>query len=572
MRKLFRHVGLVVWVSCLICYPLSADDRVNKLLSGIEEYGLAAPFKYFAMPVDAEAPREAFRGRLILDMAAFSGGFQALYDRDKVATDAKNRVRDLPKFNFEFASVDRAIVPVERGIIETGHPYFDWVLSPGSVWQKTKRSVRMSIPFALMEKNANCIHNGVLLVDVDSSGRASRVLMQVGSETCIYLKFNFWASYEAVWQDSGAVEQDAIAAAYSTELAARLPRAPISKLTDSYPDFDTIALEQQNEISPVNMTAYGLVLNGQHYTANCMTRMGVYPHCDTMVLPSYSLAKSIAGGLGLMRLEKLYPGMFEVYVSDLIDACSSQNWEGVQLKHLLDMTTGNYKSSKAHGDEGAAHFLPFFTVTTSADKTAFSCKHFKNKSKPGKKWVYHTSDTYLLGVAMNAFLTKNNGEPIDYYSSQLVPLWQELGLSPLTHAMRTTTGPAPQPFTGYGMLLYRDDIARLAQSLTMPESSFRDNFSKAQLDAALQLDPDNYGKRAGVKNLRYKNGFWGWNAKKAAGCKTDTWVPFFSGFGGISVILLPGGNVYYYFSDGGVHAFSTAIKEISKITPICKVI
>ena len=572
MIELFRHIGLVVIVGLFSSLPSSADVRVNKLLAGDEDYGLAVPFASFTAPNGTAAPDDVIYGSLSLDMSAFSGGFQALYDRDSVAAVPGNRIRDLPKFDFEFVSVDQALVPVEKGIVETQHPYFDWIVSPGSVWQLADGSIRMSIPFALMEKGANCVHNGVLLVDVGATDTASRALVQIGSETCAYFKFNFWAAYDASWQDQDLADPYVIVNAYNAELAAMLSREPISKLNQKYSDFNAAALAQQDEIAPINMTVYGLVLDGTHYTADCMTRMGLYPHCDTMALPSYSLAKSLAGGLGLMRLEKLYPGAIDAYVADLVGACSGNNWKGVQLKHLLNMTTGNYQSSKPHVDEGAAHYVPFFTSNTSADKTDFSCNHFKRKSSPGKKWVYHTSDTYLLGAAMNAFLTKNTGGPADYYNDLLVPLWNELELSPLTHSMRRTTGPRRQPLTGYGMVFYRDDIARAASSLTRQVGAFKTNFSEAQLAAALQLDEENRGMAAGAKTLRYKNGFWGWNAKNTLRCKDDIWIPFLSGYGGISVVLLPRGDVFYYFSDGGVHTFSSAIKEISKITQICEAV
>jgi hypothetical protein len=42
-----------------------------------------------------------------------------------------------------------------------------------------------------------------------------------------------------------------------------------------------------------------------------------------------------------------------------------------------------------------------------------------------------------------------------------------------------------------------------------------------------------------------------------------------SGYGGISLVLLPQGNIYYYFSDSYVHSFAAAIKELSKSIPIC---
>jgi CubicO group peptidase (beta-lactamase class C family) len=179
----------------------------------------------------------------------------------------------------------------------------------------------------------------------------------------------------------------------------------------------------------------------------------------------------------------------------------------VRFHHLLDMATGNYNSPVPHKDEDSTAFLPFFTAVSSSEKTEFACTHFKRKRKPGKKWVYHTSDTYLLGVAMNAFLSEKRGEKSDYYEDLLLPLWGELGLGSLTKNMRRTTGAAPQPFTGYGMVVTADDMVRLGHALTQG-SAVREALNTTELDAALQRARHERGLPAGGESLRYQNGFW----------------------------------------------------------------
>ena len=42
-----------------------------------------------------------------------------------------------------------------------------------------------------------------------------------------------------------------------------------------------------------------------------------------------------------------------------------------------------------------------------------------------------------------------------------------------------------------------------------------------------------------------------------------------SGFGGISVVLLPGGVTYYYFGDGGVFDWAPAAVEAARIKDMC---
>lgn len=544
MRKLLISLGLML----AIASSATANERRDALLADGVGYSLALPFDAFARPDGAAAPNIPISGYLSLDMSALSGGFQLVRDAYGAAENPEYAVRTLPAISVGLKQDGNAIIPSEQGLVEAAHPYFDLIFTPGKVWAEGDRRF-ISLPFALMEKNANCIHNGVLLVAIGEDGTASNALAQVGSETCAYFQFNFWAAYSADWQ-AGDVE-------VGPQAHGKLPLRSVVGLSEA---IDAKALSQESLISPADMTTFGLVLDGVHYSGGCMTRLGAYPHCDSLVLPSYSLAKSLAGGLGLMALENTLPGVVDCTVADLVPACA--DWGNVTLGHLLNMTTGRYKSRVAHADEASEGYVPFFTAATGAEKTAFSCGYFVRKAKPGKRWVYHTSDTYLLGVAMNAVLS---GDGADYYRDHLLPVWQEMGLSPLLSVMRRTAEPQPAPFTGYGMAFTADDIARIASYLTSGSTAFEG----PMLDAALQRTPADRGLEAGGKTLRYKNGFWAWNAREALGCKADTWLPFLSGFGGITVVLLPGGNVYYYFSDGGVHAFADVIKAISAVTPIC---
>jgi hypothetical protein len=91
-----------------------------------------------------------------------------------------------------------------------------------------------------------------------------------------------------------------------------------------------------------------------------------------------------------------------------------------------------------------------------------------------------------------------------------------------------------------------------------------------ELQSALQRRPEDPGLTAAAPDLRYQNGFWAWNAAQALQCPRDLWIPFMSGFGGISVVLLPNGAVYYYFSDGSEFRFARAVRTASQLAPLCQ--
>ena len=70
-----------------------------------------------------------------------------------------------------------------------------------------------------------------------------------------------------------------------------------------------------------------------------------------------------------------------------------------------------------------------------------------------------------------------------------------------------------------------------------------------------------HGLNAGSAYDSYDNGFWIWKADAALGCSSAKYIPYMSGFGGISVVLLPNNMVYYFFSD--------TAKELNKIGNFC---
>jgi hypothetical protein len=96
-----------------------------------------------------------------------------------------------------------------------------------------------------------------------------------------------------------------------------LPVKPIETISKDYPAIDAASFRQADAFSYDDLTSYGAAINGTYYISRCQG----LPNCDILPLPSYSLAKSIVGGLGLMRVEKLYPGVKNTLVSDLIKQC-----------------------------------------------------------------------------------------------------------------------------------------------------------------------------------------------------------------------------------------------------------
>lgn len=533
--------------------------------------GMAA----FQAAPGASVASQRFSGRLSFPAGRQSLQSRVLHDPGGLTQGEGRSILRLPAFDFDLIQSGDALIPLRRGSLPSDDPRWEYLLEPGRVWQEDadRGLARAALPFTLQERNANCMHHGVLTFLFGAAGQVSQVAFQISSETCRYLQFDLWGLAQAAYVPAELPGAAGIVHAYENEERARLPVKPIAELRQDYPGADPEAFGAASEVRPQDMTAYGFLIDGVHYAGACATRHGPYPYCDVLDLPSYSLAKSIFAGVALMRLEQRFPGTSRLRIADFVPACAQNGrWDDVTFSHALDMATGNYLSPDYDVDESADHAMTLFDAETHAGKIDYACGMFPRQSPPGSRFVYHTSDTYVLGSALSAWVRQRLGPQQDLYRDVMVQeLWQPLGLSPVTALTRRTNDDIAQPFTGWGLALHRDDILRIAHWLATGEGMLDDRqlLEPRMLAAALQRDPDDRGLVATGPRFRYRHGFWAYDAGPDIGCAEPAWVPFLSGYGGITVALFPNGTVYYYFSDGGAFAWRRAAIESDRIRSFC---
>jgi hypothetical protein len=527
----------------------------------------------FARPAAAMAPHQVFEGRLTLDKPIFDGGFQVIRNKPYNISDTI-ALRTLPPFDFAFVQDGDLLIPAKRGPIPSSSPAWEYILEPGRAWDEAGDggATRVSLPFALREVGANCLHNGVLSF-VFSGSTISHVYYQISSESCAYFKFNAWGSAAAHYAPAPVLGAEKIKADYRAEVAARLPTKPLSELAAAYPGVAISAFALAPPTDGDVPALYGVVLDGVNYTGGCDTRAGPYPYCDVLDLPSYSTAKTVVAAIGLMRLEKLWPGARTALIADYVPECATPDWAGVTFEDVLNLTSGVYGDPGFEVDENSEANREFFNADTHAEKIRFACRHYHRRAPPGQVWVYRTTDTYILGTAMQAFVRRHLGPDADLYRDiHVAQLWHKLHLSPVMDSTLRTYDAAQQPFTCYGLTYHRDDIARIAGFLNFSSGTIGGETMLDQgiLSRALQRDPAHRGKYAGYPHFDYIDGMWARDLAPVLGCTKETWVPFMSGFGGISVVMLPNGVNYYYFGDSNVWDWSSAAAEIAKIRPVCQ--
>jgi HYDIN/CFA65/VesB-like, Ig-like domain len=560
--------------------PLSGNGNVNRsnlthaFLTGGSDPGSRVDVSAYGVPVNAAQPSNNFEGRLTLSGEATGGSFDEIKDTFRYTGSGDTTRKHLPEFDFDFVQTGTHLVPTARGSIASAHPEWEYILEPGRVWQENSDNgySRAAVPFSLHQKNANCMHNGLLSFLFKADGSVSKVAYQVSSETCLYFKFDMWGLLNASYTPAAVANAATIKADHQNEVNGRMPVKPISALATDFPGADPSQFGSAAETDPAHMTLFGFVINGTNYVGGCGTRYGTHPYCDSVTVPSYSTAKTLFAGTALMRMEKKYPGFMNNTVAPRVSDCNSNgNWGDVTYANVIDMGTGNYKLSGYMSDEGASHTNDLFLPEDHASKISYSCTEYPRKAAPGTKWVYHTSDTYILGTAMNADIKQLEGSSKDIFEDTILnELWRPLGVSKGAEVSRRTYDSVAQPFTGWGLTFLRDDVAKLTTFLNVDDGKIGGvpMLDAAELDAAMQRDPSDRGLDPLV-DFKYNNGFWAHEISADLGCAADLWVPFMSGYGGITVLLLPNDTTYYYFSDNDTYLWKDAAIESHQISPMC---
>ncbi len=551
---------------------VSRSSATYNQLTGSSSVGLVN-YSHYAVPTNAADPSNTFEGTLTLTIVDGTLSEQGT----SIAGLYSNPDR-LPNFSYQFVQHGTHIIPVERGVLSSTGSDWEYVLSPGRVWDENSDNgySRAALPFALQERNANCTHNGVMTFLFNDSGAVSQVAYQIAQETCAYFKYNLHGELNASYNNSAVSGASSIKSAYETEVANRMPTKPISALATDYSGNGVNVSNIGSEVSSSHMTLFGVAYNGVNYVGGCETRQGTYPYCDVMAVPSYSTAKSVVGGFGLMRLEQMYSGtQQDLTISNYVSECTGWQWDAVTFENALDMATGNYSSSGFEVDEGSTSTANnFFLVESHSQKVSHSCA-YSRQTTPGTSWVYHTSDTYLLGRAMNVYYQGQAGSSADVFDDLLVDdIYKPLGMSPVTYTSKRTYDSTSQYWAGFGLTYHRDDAVKLSEFLSKDNGKIGSTqiLNASMVNAALQKTSSDRGLDAGSSNDKYQNGFWAYNLNASSNipsCTTDTWVPYMSGYGGIGMMMFANDMVYYFFSDNNEYSFTTTANELNKISSVC---
>ena len=546
---------------------LSYNDLLNSTASALVDNSA------YALPANAAMPAHEFQGRLVLNTEV-SGGHNTLHDPYGYA--AYPGYRHLPAFNFQFVQNGSHLIPVTQGLAYTGSLYWNYIVGPGRIWRESGDNgySRVSLPFALIEYNQNCVHNGVLMFLFNGTA-VSSVRYQIVQEGCAYFKFNQWGRWSATYTAETIGSAAALQVAHADEVKNRIPVRPFEQLSTDYPDAGADLTQYEKWIS--DMTVYGLYVDGKFYRSACSTRYGDYPFCDNMRLPSFSTAKSLVAGLAFLRLAQKYgSGIADLYIKDYVSewnaAYVNGEWSSVTFNHAIDMATGNYQDPAFEVDE-FENSGDFLAAVTYADKIQAAFK-FPYKAEPGTFWNYHTTDSFIITRAMHKYLQSREGGSADIFNMLRDEVFKPLHLSAgaLT-TLRTDNNASGQTFGGYGLFLTADDVVKLSKFLNNDKGLIGGTqmLNASLLDATWQRNSKDRGLDTTEYDLKYNNHFWGDKIKSGeiSGIDCTVWMVFQVGYGGNEIIHMPDGSTYFYFSDAEDYVWYPAVRETNKLSPMC---
>lgn len=562
--------------------PLTGNGNVTRTLLTYNDLftgSSTAPVddSAFALPANAAMPDHVFEGRLELLNEATSGGFSEIKDTYAYTGNGDHPRKHLPEFSFEFVQNGSHLIPVTQGLIYTTHQNWNYIIGPGRVWKENSDNgyFRAAFPFALVQRNANCTHNGVMTFLFNNSG-ISKVRYQITQETCFYYKVNLWGQLNATYSAYSVSNAATYKANHATEVGNRLPTKPISALATDYPSSGINVSVFGSGITPAHMTYYGVVYNGTNYVSGCTTRYGTYAFCENLRAPSYSTAKSAFAGVALMRLGQKYgTGVYNLLIKDYVPEYTSSPgvWTNVTFNHTIDMATGNYRLAGYQSDEGGSYMETFFLAEPYTDKIT-AAFNFPSKVAPGTFWNYHSSDTFIVTRAMNNYLQTQEGSGADVFNMVKNEVFVPIKLTTGVSTIRTDNSNTGAPFGGYGLFWTQDDIAKVAKFLNN-DNGYANGSQILQVDMLADSMQDDSSDRGldttGNTGFKYNNGFWAEDFTPAAFPQYSCtfYAPFMSGYGGITVVMMPNGATYYYFSDNDEFSWYNAVHEANKLSPHC---
>ncbi|MEE9229297.1 MAG: serine hydrolase domain-containing protein [Acidobacteriota bacterium] len=545
------------------------------------------PNVVFMPAADAGRARHAFEGALILSSAEMRTSPEKFTARTVLGRDTKL----FPGVSLSFFTYEDHLVPVNRNLIrvgslEPGGTFWDILVSPGQIWSEPDDEgwSRASFPFALANALEGESHNGVatfLFRDNEVSG----VRYQIVTQTTPYYVADFfaaWGQLEARFEATPIENLETLKSEYEEELANRFPVATWSELEalvgpEMLEGFD-------GPINPENIILLGLIYNGTLYRTACRTPYGDLPYCDVSRFGIWSVTKTAAASVAMLRLaEKYGVEVFQLRILDYLDVDPPHDgWDEVTFGDALNMATGIGEGSETidpnnPSDGYLVRYEEWYDVESAGEKITAILAGSNHPWGPGEVMRYRDQDIFLLGAAMDGFLKGQEGPDADLWEFIQREIYRPIGIQ---HAPANLTlepdgsDGLPQIAGGYYPTL--EDLARIARLIqNRGAHEGRQILHGGKLAEMMYQTPIRgltFGSSGGPTHGSYHMAVWHRAFVAGPDCRVE--LSYMSGWGGHKVLLLPNGLTALRIAraDAGDQAagdLSGMARAAHRLKPLC---
>ena len=448
-----------------------------------------------------------------------------------------------PGLPFDLVITDAGdVIPAARGLIRVPvtkrtASFWEFIPGPGRAWATQDGWSRASFPLSLTQSTEGEAWLGLVSFDYKGS-EVTPLKVQFSSMSgggFIFWDSDFdvraWAEVPATLAPLDA-EPAAVTAAFAAERADRMPVAPLADLGEAFS-------KAAAGLDPARTLTVAVMKDGTLFMDPVNTPFGRHPYPLDMRVGVWSATKSLIPGIAAMRLAQKYGPEFLdttlvsyfrereefAYISD----AARDRWQGVTLRHALNMMTGmgatdsdpNWASDNlntyqwSYSYDLADQIRYYFNVEPNPDVTG-----------PGEKMAYIDQDMWIAVLAMQRFLQSKEGPDATILNMLKTEVYDAIGAEHFVAGTSYTPDGSPGvPLSGWGAFPTLEILARAGTLIG--------NGGRAP-DGTQLLHPDLV---AGLSaSADYGLTFW---RDESAGPV----VPYMSGAGGNRVFALPNGMV-----------------------------
>jgi hypothetical protein len=559
--------ALALWLFCssLAC---AADREALTFSELMSEQAISGPVsnRHFTAAADAGEALHVFSGAIRIPEHRMTTIPAAIRPADILG----KKTQLFPGIDLTFASHNGVLIPTERDLLIASDSDSFWQIqvSPGRVWSEEGDNgmSRAAFPFLLTSIIENESYNGIatFLYDDDS---VSMLRYQVVQQLAPFMiQTRFVAAGQEPVRFTSLPKRPALVIEFDREIADRLPWRDWSELearfgADLFDEFDA-------GIDAALTVTSGLVIDGQVYVRSMDTPYGPYPFPREMRHGVWSVAKTAAGLVTLMRMAQKYGDkVLDYRIRDYVEVTAEHDgWDDVTFRHAMSMATGvgtgtlevepnvigSGDASNPANDAGFGDYMAWYLAPSRTAKLAEVFRTPSYPWGPGTYARYRDRDIFTLSAALESLYKQREGEDADLWQMMVDEVYRPIGIHHLSMTRTRETEGLGTPMLAWGIYVSIDDIAKIAMLIQAGGTHNGEQLlSKAGLAEAL-YETGIHGLPTGASNEHgpktYHLSLWQEPYITASGKVVH--APRMSGYGGNIVQLMPNGIIGFRFGNG----------------------